>query len=132
MIDQSVVKYRREELANLSEVVSGDLIEVELEIDSKNDYEYVIFEDYKAAGCEPVELQSGYTAGGLGAYVEFRDEKVAFFIRQLERGKHSVSYRLRAEIPGQFSALPATAHAMYAPELKANADEMKLKIEDAP
>ena len=46
------------------------------------------------------------------------------------RGKHSLSDRLRAEIPGQFSALPTKAGAMYAPELKANSDEMKVGIED--
>lgn len=130
VIDQQVLKYEREELVNWSEVASGDLIEVELKIDSKNDYEYVIFEDFKAAGCEPVDLRSGYTRGGLGAYVEFRDEKVAFFMRRLARGAHSVSYRIRAEVPGKFSALPTNAYAMYAPELKANSDEMKLSITD--
>jgi uncharacterized protein YfaS (alpha-2-macroglobulin family) len=131
-VDQKALKYDREELVNLAEVTSGDLIEVELEINSKNDYEYVIFEDLKAAGVEAVDLTSGYTAGGLGAYVEFRDERVAFFLRTLSRGKHSVSYRVRAEIPGQFSALPTRASAMYAPELKANADEHKLRIADKP
>src|SRR5690606_37820878 len=130
VIDQAALKYDRVELPNLSEVESGALIEVELTIESKNDYEYVVFEDRKAAGCEPVELQSGYTQGGLGAYVEFRDEKVAFFLRRLARGTHSVSYRLRAEIPGHFSALPTRAYAMYAPELRANSNEMKLRIAD--
>lgn len=62
--------------------------------------------------------------------MEIRDEKVCFFVRQLTRGKHSLTYRLRAEIPGKFSALPATADAMYAPELKANSDEMKIEIHD--
>ncbi len=132
VIDQKALKYDRVELPNLAEVESGDLIEIELAIDSKNDYEYIVFEDMKAAGCEPVDVRSGYTAGGLGAYVEFRDEKVAFFMRTLARGKHSVSYRLRAETPGKFSALPTKAYAMYAPELKANSDEMKLRIEDGP
>ncbi|MCU1263644.1 MAG: alpha-2-macroglobulin domain protein, partial [Bryobacterales bacterium] len=56
------------------------------------------------------------------------DERVCFFARALARGKHSVSYRLRAEIPGKFSALPTKASAMYAPELKANSDENKLHI----
>ncbi|WP_437193024.1 alpha-2-macroglobulin family protein [Planctomicrobium sp. SH527] len=129
-IDQKVKKYTRHELARLEDVVSGDLVEIELEIDSKNDYEYVIFEDAKAAGCEPVDLQSGYTEGGLGAYVEFRDDRVVFFLRELKRGKHSVKYRVRAEIPGKFSALPTIAEGMYAPELKANSDEFKLKIQD--
>ena len=37
---------------------------------------------------------------------------------------------MRAEIPGRFSALPTKASAMYAPELRGNSDELKLRIED--
>jgi uncharacterized protein YfaS (alpha-2-macroglobulin family) len=129
-VGQRVERYRRERLSDGATVKSGELVEVELEIDSKNDYEYLIFEDFKAAGFEPVEVRSGYTGNDLGAYVEFRDERVAFFSRWLARGKHSVSYRLRAEIPGAFHALPARAQAMYAPELKANSDEIQLKVVD--
>ncbi len=105
-------------------------MEIELEIASKNDYEYIIFEDRKAAGFEPVDLRSGYTGNAMGAYVEFRDDRVSLFVRHLARGQHSLAYRVRAEIPGKFSALPTKAWAMYAPELKANSDEIKLKIED--
>lgn len=129
-VKQKVEKYDRTELPNLAEVKSGDLVEIELEIDSKNDYEYLVFEDMKAAGFEPVDLRSGYTGNEMGAYVEFRDERVVFFVRALPRGKHSVSYRLRAEIPGKFSALPTKASAMYAPELRGNSDEMKISVVD--
>ncbi len=129
-VDQRVERYTRALLSNLDAVTSGDLIEVELEIESKNDYEYIVFEDMKAAGFEPVDVRSGYIPNDIGAYVEFRDERVAFLVRKLARGKHSVSYRLRAEIPGTFSALPTRASAMYAPELKANSDEIKLTVMD--
>jgi uncharacterized protein YfaS (alpha-2-macroglobulin family) len=129
-VAQQVERYRRELLPDGATLKSGELVEVELEIDSKNDYEYLIFEDYKPAGFEPVEVRSGYNGNNLGAYVEFRDERVAFFSRTLARGKHSVSYRLRAEIPGSFHALPARAGAMYAPELKGNSDEIRLKVLD--
>ena len=128
--DQKVEKYRRIEMKNLEKLKSGDLVEVELEIDSKNDYEYLLFEDPKAAGCEAVAVRSGYNGNDLGAYMEVRDERVCFFVRRLMRGKHSVAYRLRAEIPGRFSALPARASAMYAPELKGNSDEIKIVITD--
>jgi hypothetical protein len=130
VLDRRVDKYEREPLENFATLASGDLVEVELVIDSKNDYEYLVFEDMKAAGFEPLEIRSGYTGNEMGAYVEFRDQKVCFFVRQLARGRHSLSYRLRAEIPGQFSALPTRAYAMYAPELKANSDEIKLIISD--
>ncbi|HZU36873.1 MAG TPA: hypothetical protein VFA18_13220, partial [Gemmataceae bacterium] len=129
-VDQKVEKYERSFLPNLSAVKSGDLIEVELEIDSKNDYEYLCFEDPKPAGCEPAEVRSGYNANDMGAYMELRDTKVCFFVRALARGKHTLRYRLRAEIPGRYSALPTRAYAMYAPELKGNSDEMKLAIND--
>ena len=129
-VGQRVEKYERQELADLDMLKSGDLVQVEIEIDSKNDYEYILFEDMKAAGFEPVEVRSGYTGNEMRAYVEFRDERTVFFVRALARGKHSVSYRMRAEIPGKFSALPTKASGMYAPELKANSDELKLRIED--
>jgi alpha-2-macroglobulin len=129
-LEQQIEKYVRTELANLATVKSGDVVEVELEIDSKNDYEYLIFEDPKPAGFEPMAVQSGYVPNTMGAYMELRDEKVAFFVRWLARGKHSISYRMRAEIPGQVSALPTRAHAMYAPELKGNSDEIKLRVVD--
>jgi alpha-2-macroglobulin len=129
-VDQKVEKYERKELKNLDTLKSGDLVEIELTMESKNDYEYIMFEDMKASGFEPVDLRSGYSSNGLGAYMELRDERVTFFVRKLARGKHSLSYRMRAEIPGKFSALPTKASAMYAPELKANSDEIKLKIVD--
>jgi len=130
VVDQKVEKYERVAVPNLATLESGQLCEIELVIESKNDYEYLVFEDMKPAGFEPVQLRSGYTGNELGAYVEFRDNRVVFFVGRLARGKHSVSYRMRAEIPGKFSALPTKAWAMYAPELRANSDEIKLKVED--
>ena len=131
-VDQRVEKYERQPLENLAALKSGELVEIELEIDSKNDYEYLVFQDMKPAGFEPVDLRSGYTGNALGAYVEFRDNRVVFFTRSLARGDHSVAYRMRAEIPGKFSALPARGEAMYAPELKANSDEIKLQVTEWP
>jgi len=75
-------------------------------------------------------MWNGYNNNAMGAYVEYRDRKVCFFVQRLARGRHSISYRLRAETPGKFSALPTRGYAMYAPELKANSDEIKLIIED--
>lgn len=129
-LNQKVLKYDRTEIKDGEALKSGDLVEVELTLDSKNDYEYLLFEDMKAAGFEPVDIRSGYSWEGLPAYREFRDERVAFFVRALPMGKHNLSYRLRAEIPGSFSALPAKATAMYAPELRGNSDEMKVRVVD--
>ena len=48
----------------------------------------------------------------------------------LRQGEHVLKYRLRAEVPGKFHALPTKGWAMYAPEIKAISDEMRLGIED--
>ncbi len=130
VVTQRGLKYRREEIASDAPIKSGDLIEVELSIDSKNDYEYVLIEDMKPAGFEPIEVQSGWSYEGLASYQEFRDEKVAFFAERLPRGTHNLSYRVKAEIPGRFSALPTKIEAMYAPDLKGNSDEWKARIEE--
>ncbi len=126
-----VEKYRRVNVPNLGEVASGDLIEVELTIASKNDYEYLLIEDPKPAGFEPIEVRSGYNGNALGAYVEFRDERVLFYARTLARGERTVRYRLKAETPGKFSALPTQIRAMYAPELRGNSDEIEVLVVEA-
>ncbi|MGQ9562323.1 MAG: alpha-2-macroglobulin family protein [Thermogutta sp.] len=132
VVRQRVSKFERQPLDNLAELKSGELVEIELILESKNDYEYLVFEDMKPAGFEPVDLLSGYTRDAPGAYVEFRDNRVVFFCRGLSRGRHSLSYRMRAEIPGKFSALPTRGYGMYAPELRANSDEIKLRVVDDP
>src|SRR5690606_17838481 len=66
VVEHQVEKFERTPIPDLGSVRSGDLLEIELTVESKNDYEYIMFEDMKAAGCEPVALQSGYTANGLG------------------------------------------------------------------
>ncbi len=129
VVKQQVERFRREPLADGAKLASGDRIEVELVLESKNDYEYVLFSDAKAAGFEALDALSGYLGGsGLNAYMEPRDQTVDFFIRALPRGTNTVRYQLRAEAPGIYKALPATAEAMYAPELRANSDDIRLEI----
>jgi len=122
-----VEHYDRVLLKSGAKLTSGDLVEVELILESKNDYEHLLFEDFKAAGLEAVDLRSGHVRG---AYMELRDEKVAFLVRRLALGTQTLTYRLRAEIPGTFSALPTKGVGVYAPELRANSDEIKLKVVD--
>ena len=124
-------EYTRTEIKDNATVQSGDLIEVELVVNAKNDYEYLVFEDMKAAGFEPVELRSGRSYGdGLSSNVELRDEKVAFFVDRLPQGRRVLRYRVRAEVPGQFHALPTNGYAMYAPEVRAISDEMRVGVRD--
>ncbi|HEY6329818.1 MAG TPA: alpha-2-macroglobulin family protein, partial [Blastocatellia bacterium] len=51
--------YSRELLTDGKPVSSGDRVEEVITIESKNNYEYLLFEDLKPAGLESVELRSG-------------------------------------------------------------------------
>jgi hypothetical protein len=139
-------KQARKELKEGDALVSGQRVEVELRVEAKNDYEYLVIEDPKAAGLEPVDLQSGWAwnpgarpedadsdAGsdvGVGAHRELRDEKVAFFLSRLAEGRHVLRYVLRAEIPGKFHALPARIEAMYVPEIRGNSRGYLIGVTD--
>lgn len=133
VLDAERTALTRVTLEDLQDLPSGTLVEVELIIESKNDYEYLLLEDRKPAGLETVDTSSGYfSTGGLTAYRELRDQKTAFFFRELPRGTHSLRYQLRAEAPGTFTALPADISGMYAPELRGNSADFDLKVVDTP
>ncbi|HEY8961460.1 MAG TPA: hypothetical protein VIM57_04580, partial [Luteolibacter sp.] len=131
VVKQRTEKFRREPLKDGDTVASGDRVEVELVLESKNDYEYLIFSDGKPAGFEAVDALSGYVPGVVSAYMEPRDKTVDFFLRTLPRGRSQLSYQLRAEAPGYFHALPATAEGMYAPELRGNSEEIRLQVSES-
>src|SRR5262249_16144313 len=139
-------------------VKSGERVETVLTIDSKNNYEYLLFEDLKPAGLEAVEVRSGenlyakqlksgalngnkvalmsfnahsdFTGQMRWVYQELRDRKVAMFIDHLPEGVWQLSYEMRAESPGSCHALPVLGHAMYVPEIRTNGAEARIKVID--
>ena len=124
-----VLDYRRQPIADLAQVPAGSLVEVILEVESKNDYEYIMIEDKKPSGFEPVQLRSGSRyANGLCSNMELRDEKVVFFVTWLQQGTHEIRYKVRAEIPGKIHAMPAFAQAMYAPRLSGISDSWTFQV----
>jgi hypothetical protein len=51
--------YEKIPLRDGQAIASGDRVEVVVTVETKNDYDYLLFEDLKPAGLEAVELQSG-------------------------------------------------------------------------
>ena len=131
-----------QELKSGDEIKSGERVRVDITLDAKNHYEYLVVEDYKPAGFEAVELKSGTGEAEsiednvyghkdkTWFYKEFRDQKAAFFIPKLKQGEHKISYELRAEIPGTFHGMPNQVHAMYVPEIRANSAEIQMTVLD--
>jgi uncharacterized protein YfaS (alpha-2-macroglobulin family)/tetratricopeptide (TPR) repeat protein len=124
------IEYEHQPLHPGETLAPRDLIEVRLDIDARNNFEYLMFIDPKPAGCEPVRLTSGAAYGdGVYSNVELRDREVTFFATYLSQGEKNLTYRLRCETPGTFHALPTIAQAMYAPFVRGNSASDVLKIE---
>jgi uncharacterized protein YfaS (alpha-2-macroglobulin family) len=112
---------------------SGTRVRVDLEIKANKAVEFVMIEDLKPAGLEAVQQKSGPEVCNFAcAHAELRTDRVAMFVPSIPVGVTKLSYELRAEVPGKFSALPARAEAMYAPELQSTSDEMRFEVRDAP
>src|ERR1051325_2339144 len=129
--------YDRVPLRDGETLASGDRVEVVATIETKNDYEYLLFEDLKPAGLEAMELRSGgplFATDKQGRsrwiYRELRDRNVALFACQMPQGTWEIRYTLRAETPGSFHALPLIGQAMYVPEIRANGDETHVVVSD--
>jgi uncharacterized protein YfaS (alpha-2-macroglobulin family) len=128
---QAGPRYERVAMKDGDTITSGEIIEVELQIESKNDYQYLVFEDMKPAGCESVELRSGsHFECNVCSNVEFRDQKTAFFLNLLPQGSRTLTYRLRAEIPGVYHVMPVNVYSMYAQDIRCMSDESHLIIKD--
>jgi hypothetical protein len=121
---KKLLNYKEVPIKFGEQLKSGDEIRVKLDIDSKNDYEYLVFEDLKPSGCEFKMLKS------WGGYMELRDTKVVFFISWLRQGKNYVQYDMRAEIPGVFHVMPTNGYAMYTPDIRGISDAFKISILD--
>jgi uncharacterized protein YfaS (alpha-2-macroglobulin family) len=149
--------YDKEPLRDGETVKSGERVETLITIEAKNNYEYLVFEDLKPAGFETVEIRSGeslyarelksgavagssalrtphsaldFTGRQRWVYQELRDRKVALFVDKLPEGVWEIRYDARAEVPGQFHALPVVGHAMYVPEIRANSAEVRITVKD--
>jgi len=126
-----VEKYQRIELLNMASLMPGDLVEVELISEAKNDYDYVVMTDPLPAGFEYVSPVSGYRWDWRSpVYCEFREREARFFVRSLARGQGNVFYRLRAQLPGRYLALPASGKGVYAPELKCNSAQETFLVKE--
>ena len=72
-----------------------------------------------------------FTGRTRWVYQELRDRKVALFLDKLPEGVWQLRYEMRAEVPGQFHALPVLGHAMYVPEIRCNGAELRVTVVDS-
>lgn len=125
--------FKAEQAADLREVRgavrTGNLILVELRVDNGTPRSYVMLEDPLPAGMEVA------TDRGLDdpwqfwwSQREVHDDRVAFFMTYLPKGKHRLYYVIRPEIPGEMRALPPRIAEMYAPDVWARGAETAFTV----
>lgn len=129
----------------ISEFKIGDIVQVELKIESSKRLDYVIIEDMLPSGFDPINERLrkndregyddyyGYYDECYDCYIDsnidFRDEKVSIFRRYLNFGGYRtwepaiVKYRARVARLGTYSAPAPRIEPMYDPELNAMGKE---------
>jgi hypothetical protein len=127
-------KEGKNKLRHTSQIKPGDEIYVHLTAIPKGVREYVIIEDMLPSGFEVVKEEQDYPYYyGYWSWwypqKEIRDDKVAYFATQMNNAEtYELSYRIRAEVPGEVSALPARAWLMYFPEIGGHSDEHQFNV----
>lgn len=109
----------------------GDRVRVRITLHVPQNLEYVVIEDPYAAGCEVTERGTAEETVEWGYWwssIDVRDEKMAFFARDLPQGKHVIEYNLRAQTPGEYRALPTFLQPMYAPGIWAESAEARVEV----
>jgi alpha-2-macroglobulin len=127
------------------ELKSGDELLVKTFVESNEDnLQYFILEDMLPSGFEIVKDTENYEIDGENNYQpypyyrhwrwfyadkEYRDEKVAFFVTNTSSNME-FSYIIKAQIPGEFSIMPAQGYLMYYPEVNGNSSVVSISVKD--
>lgn len=119
-------------LKDISEITPlqvGDLVTVRLEISIDRDMQFVHIKDMRGSGFEPVNVLSGYRwKDGFGYYESTRDVASHFFADFMSKGTYVFEYDLRANNAGDFSNGITQMQNMYAPEMSAKSEGMRMRI----
>jgi uncharacterized protein YfaS (alpha-2-macroglobulin family) len=110
-------------------VPTSQELEVEIEFELSNSMQYLKLEDPRPAGFEVIE--GSLDGPARPDRVEHRDAFSAFFFTELGKGKHSFTYRMRAETPGEYRSLPARVELMYQPAVYGASPSQRVKVRRA-
>ncbi|GLR18422.1 alpha-2-macroglobulin family protein [Portibacter lacus] len=122
----------KDELVNVENhtLQLGDRIKVRLTINSDRPMEFVHVSDDRPAGCEPVDLSSGYSWNNrLSYYKSIKDLGTHFFIDQIAKGKYVIEYEMYINNLGAFNSGVAEIQNVYAPEFNDYSKSVRINVE---
>ncbi|MFN3684297.1 MAG: alpha-2-macroglobulin family protein [Fimbriimonadaceae bacterium] len=109
----------------------GDTVLCRITLQATRDARFVVVEDPLPAGWTVLnsnEESPTIQLGDLWPQMEVRDDRVAFFLADLPKGRHTISYLLRPELDGVAHALPTSAYGMYDPDDRAGGPMHRLEV----
>ncbi len=127
----------------LAPVTVGDLLLVTLEVDARgtDPMRYLMISDPIPAGMQALDERNFAVTGTDWGNEEFdwgywyagrelRDDRVDVYAEYLWGNKQIVQYVMRAQTPGQFTALPAQAFLMYEPDVEGRSAALRITVRD--
>ncbi|MBW3622049.1 MAG: carboxypeptidase regulatory-like domain-containing protein [Armatimonadetes bacterium] len=103
-----------------TEFQPGDIVEVTLTLRTARPLDYVMVEDPLPAGFESRDRGDVEPWEWTNWWADqvTRDEGISFAVRHLDPGARTITYRVFAQVPGTYTALPPRIYDMYNPELR--------------
>ena len=125
---------RNAETSDVGDPVSGcrfgDIIIARIEVTADKPVSHVLVEDFIPAGCEIVDRGRVDPWEWYDWWVgqDVRDEKISFYVDELQAGTSVLKFQMRAGFRGTYHALPAQVFAMYQPKVRSSSGEMEFGI----
>jgi uncharacterized protein YfaS (alpha-2-macroglobulin family) len=111
-----------------ADIKVGDQIKVVLKIIAPNAMSYVYMVDPRFSGQENSEPISGYRYSGLSYYISLRDQKTEFFIENIPKGTHQISYDFIATTAGAIQVPATKVQSYYQPQKVANSAYFEMNV----
>ena len=110
-------------------IYGGDLVTVRIELQVKDNFEFVHLKDMRASTFEPVDVISSYKwQDGTGYYQSTKDVATHFFFDRLNKGTYVLEYDVRVNNAGDFSNGISTIQSMYAPEFSIHSKGVRVAV----
>jgi len=105
----------------------GDKVRIRITIECSRDLDFVQVSDRRATCMEPVKQLSGYQQG---AYVSPKDCATNYYYYGLSKGKHQIETEYYIDRAGKYESGTCTVQCAYAPEYRATAPSIVLKVKE--
>ena len=108
----------------------GDELVVRLVIRNDRAMSFARVRDERGAGCEPVQVISGYRfQEGTSYYQSTGDIATDFFFDFLPKGTFVIEYSLKIQLRGRYESGVGSITSMYAPEFTSHSDSISLSVD---